>query len=171
MSFSGRRSGARGSASTALVCAVAREAISARLDGEPVPTAPGLLDAHLEACADCAAHVAGAVALRPLLAVRVPRTPPAGLVADLAPRLPGVAAECRYGEDLVPALRRQLRVARRSPAQARVRPLALAAAALAVVVFLAADFPVHVHVDPTAPATPCTASLREHPGYPFLPHT
>ncbi|WP_231950944.1 hypothetical protein [Allokutzneria albata] len=71
-------------------CATCREALSARMDGEPEPVDP---DAHLQDCADCQAWQERATALTRTLRVRPAVTPPdlvpAVLAAAPAPRQPG----------------------------------------------------------------------------------
>ncbi|WNV76690.1 zf-HC2 domain-containing protein [Geodermatophilus sp. DSM 44513] len=79
-------------------CTPYREAVSARLDGEPTGLAPTELDAHLRACAGCVAWARQAE-----LVTRRARLAPAPAVPDLTaavltalPRaLPGTAAAAR----------------------------------------------------------------------------
>ena len=70
-------------------CAQYREALSARLDGEPLSLPDGDLDRHLHACPGCATWVAAATR-----ATRLVRLAPAPEVPDLSARiLAAVAAE------------------------------------------------------------------------------
>ncbi|MGY2127390.1 zf-HC2 domain-containing protein [Blastococcus sp. SYSU DS0617] len=79
-------------------CTPFREAISARLDGEPLGMPAGALEHHLRSCPDCAAW-----SERAALATRRARLAPAPVVPDLTgavlaalPReLPGAAAAAR----------------------------------------------------------------------------
>ncbi|MGH3637152.1 DUF2275 domain-containing protein [Mycobacterium sp.] len=75
-------------------CEVAREALSARLDGEPQQVPTQRVDAHLESCHDCRAWLIGvAVQTRRLAAAEVGQGP------DLVERImamAGVAAVPRY---------------------------------------------------------------------------
>lgn len=79
-------------------CTPFREAISARLDGEPLGMPAGALERHLDSCPDCVAW-----SERAALATRRARLAPAPVVPDLTgavltalPReLPGAAAAAR----------------------------------------------------------------------------
>jgi predicted anti-sigma-YlaC factor YlaD len=79
-------------------CAPFREAISARLDGEPLGLLPAELDRHLEDCSDCRTWSAEAsrVTRRARLAA-APAVPDltATVLAALPRELPGVAAAAR----------------------------------------------------------------------------
>src|SRR5215212_9886328 len=79
-------------------CQPFREAISARLDAEPLGMAPAELDGHLAQCAECAdwATDAAAVTRRARLAA-APPVPDltAAVLAALPRELPGVAAAAR----------------------------------------------------------------------------
>lgn len=67
-------------------CERFREAVSARLDGEPIGTSPSALQAHLSACVDCARWEAEAVRLS-----RVGRVT-AAEVPDLSDRITAAVA-------------------------------------------------------------------------------
>jgi predicted anti-sigma-YlaC factor YlaD len=79
-------------------CPVYREALSARMDGEPLGLPAGALDEHLAGCASCAAWAEDAV-----LVTRRTRLAPATPVPDLTARvlealpreLPGAAEAAR----------------------------------------------------------------------------
>lgn len=61
---------------TAMRCEVAREALSARLDGEPQQVPAQRVDAHLQSCRDCRAWLIGvAVQTRRLAAAETGRAP------------------------------------------------------------------------------------------------
>ncbi|MBW4721988.1 zf-HC2 domain-containing protein [Saccharothrix obliqua] len=71
-------------------CDTCREALSARLDGEPEPAPAGDTDAHLAECASCRAWQEGAAALTRSLRLR-PATPTPDLVDAVlaaAPEMP-----------------------------------------------------------------------------------
>ncbi|MFB9903920.1 zf-HC2 domain-containing protein [Allokutzneria oryzae] len=74
-------------------CATCREALSARMDGEPEPVPETATDQHLRGCADCRSWQARATALTRTLRVRPAVSPPdlapAVLAAAPAPRQPG----------------------------------------------------------------------------------
>jgi predicted anti-sigma-YlaC factor YlaD len=79
-------------------CAPFREAVSARLDGEPLGMPAADLDRHLEGCPDCAgwADAAGAVTRRARLAPAPPVPDLTAAVLGALPRqLPGTAAAAR----------------------------------------------------------------------------
>ena len=81
-------------------CSPFREAISARIDDEPLGMAPGELDEHLAACAGCAAWAADAAQVT--RRARLAPAPPlpdltASVLAALPRELPGAAAAARAG--------------------------------------------------------------------------
>ncbi|RBY95847.1 hypothetical protein DQ237_11920 [Blastococcus sp. TF02-8] len=79
-------------------CQTYREALSARLDGEPLGLPSGELDGHLSACPDCAAWAADAerVTRRARLAPAPPVPDLTAVVLGALPReLPGVRAAAR----------------------------------------------------------------------------
>jgi len=80
-------------------CTDARTAISAGLDGEDVPSAGPVLDAHLRACPDCRAFQASATTMHRRLRLRAAESVPdlsASIVAAIGPaddgRVPGLRA-------------------------------------------------------------------------------
>ena len=79
-------------------CALYREAVSARLDGEPLGLSAAALDAHLADCADCAGweRAAAAVTRRARLAA-APPVPDltAAVLGALPAELPGAARAAR----------------------------------------------------------------------------
>ncbi|WP_433563096.1 zf-HC2 domain-containing protein [Nocardia sp. CA-151230] len=68
-------------------CETIREALSARIDGEPEPVAAGSADRHLDACADCRSWYRRAESLQRTLTAR-PGPPVPDLTADILRRLP-----------------------------------------------------------------------------------
>ena len=79
-------------------CAPFREALSARLDGEPLGMPAADLDRHLDGCPECAAwgEAAGAVTRRARLASAPPVPDLTAAVLGALPReLPGTAAAAR----------------------------------------------------------------------------
>lgn len=76
-------------------CEIFREALSARIDGEPEPLRPGEVDRHLETCADCRAWYSGAQDLRRFMTVRAAPAVP-DLTGVLLQRIPAPAGE-RWG--------------------------------------------------------------------------
>jgi predicted anti-sigma-YlaC factor YlaD len=121
----------------ALDCNDAREALSARLDGEAAGDAEEELTSHLVACEPCRRFAA---ALGPL--TRQLRVRTAEVVPDLAPAILGRLARARRS--------------RRALAVARAAALSLAVAAVPVGVLASGT---HQVVRPTHVATPCTARL------------
>ncbi|WP_283312349.1 zf-HC2 domain-containing protein [Rhodococcus sp. IEGM 1354] len=63
-------------------CSIAREALSARIDGEREPVPAARVDEHLEVCADCRSWYASASALTRAIRVR-----PSHRTPDLAPEI------------------------------------------------------------------------------------
>ncbi|MEV6923194.1 zf-HC2 domain-containing protein [Dactylosporangium sp. NPDC051485] len=80
-------------------CALYREALSARIDGEDEPIEPALVDAHLAGCAGCREWEREARAVTRLVRLQpVPGTPPpveALLAGFSAPKRSGAAAKKR----------------------------------------------------------------------------
>ena len=71
-------------------CELIREALSARLDGEPSPVTPGVLEAHLTACGECREWLATVEEVTSAVRQHIPEAP------DLtAPILAAVRAESR----------------------------------------------------------------------------
>jgi len=71
-------------------CELIREALSARLDGEPSPVTPGVLEAHLTACGECQEWLATVEEVTSAVRQHIPEAP------DLtAPILAAVRAESR----------------------------------------------------------------------------
>ncbi len=95
--FPGNRTG-RGDDQWTMTCAPFREAVSARLDGEPPGMPASELDRHLEQCPGCAAWAddAAAVTRRARLAA-APDVPDltAAVLTALPRELPGAAASAR----------------------------------------------------------------------------
>ena len=71
----------------AVSCEEAKEAISARLDGEPPPLTRPALGYHLATCQACRDFEVEAVAIGRRGLLRAPRPVPDGLVASLVPLL------------------------------------------------------------------------------------
>ncbi|HVQ92149.1 MAG TPA: zf-HC2 domain-containing protein [Mycobacteriales bacterium] len=82
-------------------CAQYREALSARLDGEPLGLPDGALDRHLSTCAGCTAWAAAATR-----ATRLVRLAPAPDVPDLSARILAAAGVDESGRRPVPVGRR-----------------------------------------------------------------
>jgi predicted anti-sigma-YlaC factor YlaD len=79
-------------------CTPFREAVSARLDGEPLGMSARDLDEHLDACSDCVAWAAdAAVVTRRARVASAPRVPDltASVLGALPRELPGAAAAAR----------------------------------------------------------------------------
>jgi len=135
-------------------CEGAREAISARLDGERSPLPVTSLDDHLATCRVCREFEAGAQALRREAGLRETRAVPAGLVATLVPL---IESEDRR----VFALHRRCQGSWR-PRLAGAR-VAHWAAAIMPVVAISVAVPLGVgmrpRLVPSRPATPCTIGL------------
>jgi predicted anti-sigma-YlaC factor YlaD len=81
-------------------CTDARNAISARLDGEDSPSAPPVLEAHLRTCAECRAFQTSATSMHRRLRLRPAEPVPdlsASIVAALEPADDGRIAGLRVG--------------------------------------------------------------------------
>ncbi|MFE2957230.1 zf-HC2 domain-containing protein [Nocardia tengchongensis] len=68
-------------------CETIREALSARIDGELEPIAPGALDRHMATCAECRSWYRRASSLHRTLAAQ-PEPPVPDLAADILRHLP-----------------------------------------------------------------------------------
>ncbi|GAB3562458.1 zf-HC2 domain-containing protein [Amycolatopsis endophytica] len=83
-------------------CETAREALSARIDGEPEPVPPETTDRHLTTCAGCRSYYANAQRLRRRMTVRsAPDVP--DLTEVLLDRIPAPTGE-RWGTRIALAL-------------------------------------------------------------------
>jgi predicted anti-sigma-YlaC factor YlaD len=135
-------------------CTEAREAISARLDGEQLPVSTASLDAHVAACGDCARFEADAVVLGARARLRAVKRVPDDLVAALM----AVSKPAPQPVSVPLARRRQYRPSRFGSVRtvqwaAAMLPVLLAAAALS------AGAGSQARLVPTRPPTPCTAGL------------
>ena len=133
-------------------CDEAREAISARLDGERPPFPAHSLDAHLSTCQACREFEAAALALGRSVRLRATRPVPDDLVETLV-ALIGPSPR----PVLISLVRRRSGAGFGYASTARwagaIVPAALAAAAISLGVGS------HPHLVPTRPPSPCTIGL------------
>jgi predicted anti-sigma-YlaC factor YlaD len=151
-----RRRGRMNNQSSPLTsCLLAREAISALIDGEEPPLSEAITAAHIARCAGCEAFRTGVLSLAREMRVRA---------FDPAPDGPGDVLERLGCADRVrePTLDRthfSAQKCRRSWARASgwaigIAPVGFAVPALALGVFA------HIHVVPSHVLTPCTLGLH-----------
>lgn len=145
-----------------LACERAREAVSARLDGEELPVSATALEAHMSCCPGCRDFEVRALAVSRQFSLRSPVPVPSGLVGALVPLLGPPERPLRAA-----MARRRWRLQEQVALSAKVRwvaamvPAALAAGAISMGVGS------HPHLAPSRPATACTAGLHRalmHPG-------
>ncbi|WP_236796326.1 zf-HC2 domain-containing protein [Amycolatopsis sp. GM8] len=94
-------------------CETFREALSARIDGEPEPVDPATVDRHLESCADCRAWYSGAQDLRRWMTVRAAPAMPdlTGVILERIPAPTGERWPVRIGLGIVALAQLALSVA------------------------------------------------------------
>jgi anti-sigma factor RsiW len=135
-------------------CEEAKEAISARLDGERHPLTGPPLGSHLATCQACRAFEVDAVAIGRRALLRAPRPVPTDLVASLvqllepAPTGPLAVARRRHWE--------------RAPGFGLTSTACWAGALIPAATAVAAislGLGSHPHLVPTRPPSPCTVGL------------
>jgi predicted anti-sigma-YlaC factor YlaD len=94
-------------------CEIFREALSARIDGEPEPLEPAEVDRHLESCAECRAWYSRAQDLRRFMTVRAAPVVPdlTGVVLERIPAPTGERWGARVGLAIVAIAQLSLSVA------------------------------------------------------------
>jgi predicted anti-sigma-YlaC factor YlaD len=146
-----------GGETVVIPCTEAREAISARLDGEQLPVSGASLDDHVAACGDCARFEADAVVLGGRARLRAVKRLPDDLLATLM----AISEPALQPVSVPLARRRQYRpsgfgTVRTVQWAAAILPVLLGAAALS------AGVGSHARLVPTRPPTACTAGFVAH---------
>ncbi len=139
-----------------VACSVAREAISALVDGEELPVPESVAKTHLSQCKPCSEFQARVVSLTRELSVRV--VPPDGDCTSVLTSF-GLSRETlseRGAPEPSRALRLRSSFVRATQWTAGVAPLVVAVPALALGVFA------HTHIAPTHQLAPCMMSLARH---------
>lgn len=150
------RRGRTNTASSPLTsCLLAREAISALVDGEEPPIAETIATSHIAQCAGCQAFRTSVVSLAREMRVRA-FDPAPHHVADVLERLgcTDQVQEPRLDRTHFSPQRRRRSWARASQWAIGIAPVGFAVPALALGVFA------HIHVAPSHVLTPCTLGLH-----------
>jgi anti-sigma factor RsiW len=150
-------------------CEEAREAISARLDGETSPVSERAIETHLSACGSCREFHALAPSLN-RLSLRASKSPPPALTPLLTTQMLQLDRSPAYhshraredGRSSVPKQKRR-------PRAGVARWAAGLVPAIAVAVVLPLGAAVHTRVVPTRDPTPCTARLHRGVHRPHQP--
>jgi anti-sigma factor RsiW len=144
-------------ASPLIRCHLAREAISALVDGEEPPVSEAITSAHLAQCRLCGEFQASVLSLTRQIRVRALAPAPgnAGEILELL-GYTNEAPAPRHGWVRPWAERYRFSLVRASQWAAGIVPLGLALPALALGAFA------HIHVVPSHVPSPCTMALHHH---------
>jgi RNA polymerase sigma-70 factor (ECF subfamily) len=142
-------------ASALLRCQLAREAISALVDGEDPPVSEMIISAHLAQCPRCRQFRTGVVSLRRQVCVRVfaPTASSPGEILELLGYSDAAPVDSR-GRARRWAQTHRFSWVRATQWAAGVVPLGVALPALALGAFA------HIHIVPSHVPSPCTMSLH-----------
>ena len=137
-------------------CEEAREAISARTDGEELPIDAYRLDAHLTHCPGCRDFAAQVVAIRHHVGLTSARLVPEQLIAALTSVAEASQPRSTWLTRRRPLARTRIGWVNRAQWAGAAVPAALAVAAICM------GAGSHQHLVPTHTPSPCTAGLVAH---------